>query len=210
LLAAIGLFDIAAPYLAPKNQPYTILNKYYRVFFEEEVMAIAITLEEYFAGEKIHYDTIEHHRALTTLDSSRSAHLPAGKVAKAVILENEDGDYLMASLPANFHLSLTNVNQLTGKHYDLVNECKLQELFPDCSYGAIPAVGNPYKMKMLVDESLLNADTVYIESGDHEHLLKLDHQEYSQLVAQMAHGNICGANIGAPRLSERTGQNWRI
>lgn len=173
-------------------------------------MAIAITLEEYLSGKEIHYDTIKHHRALTLLDSSRSAHLPAEKVAKAVILQSEDGDYLMASLPANSHLSLTSVNELTGKHYELVNECKLQELFPDCSYGAIPAVGTPYKMNMLVDESLLTAETVYIESGDHENFLKLSHQEYSHLVAQMPHGNIRGANIGAPRIWERTGRNWQI
>lgn len=173
-------------------------------------MAIAITLKEYLANEKIHYDTIKHRRALTLLDSSRSAHLPAEKVAKAVILQSEEGDYLMASLPANSRLSLTDVNELTGKHYDLVSEQKLQELFPDCSQGAVPAIGAPYKINMLIDESLLTSDTVYIESGDHKNLLKLSHLEYSNLVAQMSHGNIRGANIGAPRISERTGRNWQI
>ena len=173
-------------------------------------MAIAITLKEYLANEKIHYDTIKHHKALTLLDSARSAHLPAEKVAKAVVLQSEDGDYLMASLPANSHLSLTDVNALTGKHYDLVSEQKLRELFPDCSQGAIPAMGTPYKISMLVDESLLASETVYIESGDHENLLKLSHQEYSNLVAQMSHGNIRGAYIGAPRIWERTGRNWQI
>jgi len=173
-------------------------------------MAIAITLQEYFSNEEIHYDMINHHRALTLLDSSRSAHLPADKVAKAVILQNEEGDYLMASLPANNHLSLTKVNELTGKHYDLVSERKLRELFPDCSPGAIPAMGAPYNMSMLIDESVLAAEPVYIESGDHKNLLKLSHQEYNSLVAKMAHGNIRGANIGAPRLSERTGRHWEI
>jgi len=173
-------------------------------------MAIAITLKEYFANESIHYETIKHHRALTLLDSSRSAHLPAEKVAKAVVLQSEDGDYLMATLPANSHLSLTDVNKLTGKHYALLNEQKLQELFPDCSQGAIPALGTPYKIKMLVDDSLLTSDTIYIESGDHKNLLKLKGQEYSSLVAQMAHGAIRGANIGAPRISERSGKSWQI
>lgn len=173
-------------------------------------MAIAITLQEYFANASIHYDTLKHHRALTLLDSSRSAHLPAEKVAKAVILQSEDGDYLMASLPANSHLSLTGVNAVTGKHYTLVSEQKLQELFPDCSQGAIPAIGTPYRIKMLVDDSLLNSETVYIEAGDHENLLKLSDQQYNNLVAQMAHGNIRGANIGAPRISERSGKNWQI
>lgn len=173
-------------------------------------MAIAITLKEYFAAEKIHYNMIKHRRALTLLDAARSAHLPAELVAKAVILQSEGGDYLMAALPANHHLSLTDVNKITGKHYDLVNETKLQALFPDCSYGAIPALGAPYKMNMLVDESLLTCESVYIECGDHENLLKLSSQEYAQLVAPMTQGDICGANIGAPRISERTGRDWQI
>ncbi len=173
-------------------------------------MAIAITLKEYFANKDIHYDTIKHRRALTLLDSSRSAHLPAENVAKAVVLQSEDGDYLMASLPANSRLSLTDVNELTGKNYHLVNEHKLRDLFPDCSQGAIPAIGTPYNMTMLVDESLLSAESIYIESGDHTNLLKLSHQEYSNLVAKMSHGNIRGTNIGAPRFWERTGKKWQI
>ena len=173
-------------------------------------MAIAITLKEYFANQDIHYETIKHRRALTLLDSSRAAHLPAENVAKAVILQSEDNDYLMASLPANSHLSLTDVNKLTGKNYHLVSEHELRDLFPDCSQGAIPAIGTPYKMAMLVDESLLSAESIYIESGDHIHLLKISHQEYSNLVAKMPHGKIRGANIGAPRIWERAGKKWQI
>lgn len=171
-------------------------------------MAIAMTLKEYFSNEKIHYDMVKHRRALTLLDSSRSAHLPAEEVAKAVVLQNEDGDYLMASVPANSRLSLTNVNNITGKHYKLVSEHKLCELFSDCAQGAIPAMGTPYKVNMLIDDSLLASETVYIESGDHKNLLKLNHQEYKNLVAKMAHGNIRGADVGVPSLRERKSHDW--
>lgn len=171
-------------------------------------MGIAITLKEYFTNEKIHYDTVKHRRALTLFNSSCSAHLPAEKVAKAVVLQNEEGDYLMASVPANSRLSLTGVDALTGKHYELVSEHKLRELFPDCSPGAIPAMGIPYKVKMLIDDSLLASETVYIESGDHQNLLKLTHQEYNNLVANMSHGNIRGVNVGAPRLREKKSHDW--
>ncbi|WP_415231857.1 hypothetical protein [Psychromonas sp.] len=49
---------------------------------------------------------------------------------------------------------------------------------------------------MLIDDSLLACDTVYIESGDHQNLLKLTHHEYNNLVASMSHGNIRGINVG--------------
>jgi len=173
-------------------------------------MAIAITLKEYFDHEHIHYDTIKHRRAFTSLDSSRSAHLPAGNVAKAVVLESVTGDYLMASLPANSRLSLTDVNDIMGKYYYLANEQKLQGLFPDCSKGAIPAMGTAYNMDMIVDDRLLTADSVYIESGDHQNFLKLSNQEYNDLVENNLHGDIRGKNMGAPRIWERTNINWRI
>jgi len=173
-------------------------------------MAIAITLKEYFEHENIRYDTIKHRRTFTTLDSSRTAHLPAANVAKAVILESVTGDYLMASLPANSRVSLTDVNDLMGKYYHLANEHTLQELFPDCAKGAIPAMGAAYKMSMIVDNSLLTVDSVYIESGDHRNFIKISNNEYSDLVEDMPHGVIRGRNMGAPQLWERTNINWHI
>ncbi len=71
-------------------------------------------------------------------------------------------------------------------------------------------MGKPYNLKMLVDDSLLTAEDVYIESGDHKNLLKLEHHDYANLVAKMAHGNIKGSNLGAPRIWERTGRDWSI
>ncbi|WP_232784166.1 YbaK/EbsC family protein [Moritella sp. Urea-trap-13] len=173
-------------------------------------MAIAITLKEYFEHENIHYDTIKHRRAFTSLDSSRTAHLPAGNVAKAVVLESVTGDYLMASLPANSRVSLTDVNDIMGKYYYLANEQKLQELFPDCAKGAVPAMGAAYNMSMIVDDSLLTENSVYIESGDHRNFIKLSNNEYKVLVKDMSHGDIRGRNMGAPRIWERTNVNWRI
>ncbi|WP_299797200.1 aminoacyl-tRNA deacylase [uncultured Shewanella sp.] len=170
-------------------------------------MAIAITLNEYLDNHNVHYENIGHRQTQTSLDSSRSAHLPAARVSKAVVLQDDDGEYLMASLPANKRLSLPEVGNLMGKNYHLVSERKLKELFPDCARGAIPAMGRAYHMPMLVDDSLLSAEPVYIESGDHENLLKLSSQDYAKLVSKVPHGNIQGANMGAPRLWERSSRD---
>jgi Ala-tRNA(Pro) deacylase len=92
-------------------------------------------------------------------------------------------------VPANSPLLLIGVNNFTDKHYPLVSEHKLQDLFPNCSPGTIPAMGAPYKVKMLIDDSLLASKSVYIESGEHQNLLKLTHQEDNNLVANMLHGD---------------------
>lgn len=173
-------------------------------------MAIAITLKEYFDNNHTQYNFITHRTTKTALDSSRTAHLPAEKVSKAVMLESKHGDYLMACVPANSRLSLSQVQQITGKSYELMAEDNLNELFPDCANGAIPALGKPYQIDMLIDDSLLASDDVYIESGDHRHLIAFKHHDYANLVEQARHGNIRGNNVGAPRIWERTNLDWSI
>jgi len=78
-------------------------------------MAIAITLEEFFAKENVNYEVIKHRPTATALDSSVSAKLPPEQVAKAVILEDSDGGFLMASVPAKYLIkSLLQAIKLSG------------------------------------------------------------------------------------------------
>lgn len=165
-------------------------------------MAISITLNEYLSQHDIDYELIRHRRTSSALDSSLSAHLPTTQVAKAVILQSREGEYLMATLPADHQLSIDDVNTTMGKEYQLVNEWQLDKLFPDCKRGAIPGIGNAYKMKMMVDNALLKAEQVYIEGGDHRYLVKIDHKQYTEMVSLMPHANICGQAVDAPEFVE--------
>ena len=54
-------------------------------------------------------------------------------------------------------------------------------------------------MEMVVDDELMEAEQVYIESGDHQHLVKLDHQQYCEILSTTVHGTISGASIAYPR-----------
>ena len=171
-------------------------------------MAISITLNEYLSQHNIDYELIKHRHTTSSLDSSSSAHLPTSQVAKAVILQSKDGEYLMATLPAGHRLSVSDVNEVMGKEYHLVNEWRLHELFPDCEQGAIPSIGEAYKMRMMIDDALLNAEQVYIEAGDHRYLVKIDQEQYAQMMSAMPHGNICGRDIGTPKFAESLSSKW--
>lgn len=54
-------------------------------------MAIAMTLKQYHDNNKTHYDFITHRSTASTLDASRTAHLPGEKVGKAIVLESDNG-----------------------------------------------------------------------------------------------------------------------
>ncbi|WOH37913.1 YbaK/EbsC family protein [Thalassotalea fonticola] len=173
-------------------------------------MAISITFDEYLAKKKVDYELVKHRRTNSSLDSSNSAHLPTAQVAKAIVLQSNEGDYLMATLSVGHRLSISQVNKLTGKEYHLLNEVHLGDIFTDCEQGAIPAIGSAYKMNMMVDDVLLNADHVYIEAGDHQNLVKINHQQYTKLMEATPHGNISGANIGTPKWAEHLSSEWSL
>lgn len=173
-------------------------------------MAIAITLNEYLSKNNIEYQLIKHRHTDSSLDSSFSAHVPSDHVSKSVVLVNKEGEYIMAIVSANNRLSIPRLNELTGKEYHLVNEQRLTELFPDCDTGAVPAIGKAYKMKMLVDDSLLASDPVYIEAGDHCHLIKMNHDQYLESIEPTRHGDISGAQIGISKSSRRHRRDWRL
>lgn len=173
-------------------------------------MAIAISLDDYLSAHNIKYKVVRHRRTMSSLDSSCSAHVPKSQVAKAIVLQSNEGDYLMATLPVNHRLSLNRVNKLTARDYHMIEEKLLPELFPDCQHGAIPAIGVAYDINTLVDDQLLNAENVYIEAGDHRHLVRLNHRQFATMLSAEPHGDICGAVLGTPKLAEHLSSEWRL
>ncbi len=159
-------------------------------------MAIAISLKEFLSDHHASYEVVSHRHSDSSFNTAAAAHLSANQVIKAVILQNSQKNYLMAVLPADHRLALDELNRLMGIEYQFVSEYEIETLFKDCESGAIPAIGEAYHMDMIVDDKLLMADSVYIEAGDHENLVKLNHDEYRKLIMGTAHANIIGDVLG--------------
>lgn len=159
-------------------------------------MSTAHSLEMYLYEQNISYGTLAHRQTNTSFNAAVCAHVPSNEVSKAVILEDEDHNLLMAVVPSSRRLSLGEVYHVMGKQYFMLDEDRLYKLFPDCAEGATPAMGDAYDIEMLVDNSLFDVDKVYIEAGDHKHLLVLDHKDYVDLMQEVATGSIAGSSIG--------------
>lgn len=155
-------------------------------------MAIAITLKEFLTDQNIGYELLQHHHSDSSLNTAASANLPSDQVSKAVILKDEYGQYLMAVLPSDRKLQREALNRLQGKQYQMISEQEIESLFADCELGAIPALGEAYGMDTVVDDHLLMANSVYIEAGDHETLVKLNNLHFCDLVKNFHHGKISG------------------
>lgn len=152
-------------------------------------MAIAITLKTYLDGHNVHYETLEHPYTESAMDSAKSAHIPAHQLAKAVVLEDSNG-FIVSVLPSNNHLNLGWVNQELQRELKLAKETRLKKLFKDCKAGAVPALSNAYGLNVIWDDQLKYASDIYIEAGDHEHLIHLKGEDFKALMAKLPHSVI--------------------
>ena len=152
-------------------------------------MAIARTIKSYLDERGVDYDTVEHSHTETAMDSAKSAHVPPHQMAKAVVLEDEDG-YIVSVLPSNNRLNLGWVCEELNRELRLASEPELRQLFGDCETGAIPALSEAYGLKVIWDDQLKHASDIYIEAGDHEHLIHLKGHDFQRLMESLPHSII--------------------
>jgi Ala-tRNA(Pro) deacylase len=82
------------------------------------------------------------------------------------------------------------VNDELGRELCLAEEREFGSLFKDCEIGAVPALGEAYGLQVIWDDDLQYTADVYIEAGDHEHLIWLDRKDFMQLMSSLPHNII--------------------
>ena len=152
-------------------------------------MPISQKLKDYLDRHNIEYTVITHAHTESSEDSARSAHIPLHQMAKAVVLEDEQG-YIVGVLPSNNRIEVDWVNEELGRALRFADEGELVTLFSDCDIGAVPALSDAYGLEVIWDEQLKHASDVYIEAGDHEHLVHLRGEDFKSLMSAMPHSVI--------------------
>ena len=152
-------------------------------------MAIARTLKNFLDENDIEYEMVEHQHTESAVDSAKSSHVPPHQMAKAVVLEDDNG-FIVSVLPSNNRLNLGWVNEELERNLRLATEPELKALFDDCETGAIPALSAAYGLKVIWDDQLKHASDIYIEAGDHEHLIHLKGDDFRRLMERLPHSVI--------------------
>mgnify|MGYP001822544872 FL=1 len=153
-------------------------------------MNMATKVEGFLQQSGLEYDTLTHEHSHSSLHTAHAAHIPEEQLAKSVILEDDLG-YVMAVIPASSHVKLRELNKLLHRNMGLTTETNLAELFNDCEAGAIPPLGQAYGLQTIVDNKLDACSDVYFESGNHEELVHMRGDAFSQLMKKADHASIC-------------------
>ena len=150
-------------------------------------MTISTRLDMYLQENHVPYEVISHIHSNSSIGTAINAQVPLHQIAKAVILEDHEGKNLMAVLPANYKISLSKLNDELMASYHLVKEQDVYSMFGDCEHGAIPPVGEVYNMAVIFDDKLDELNQVFIESGDHESLLRLSKDDFLKMMKSAKH-----------------------
>ena len=151
-------------------------------------MAIAETLKTWIEDQSIEYRMGSHPISFSSRETATAAHIREDHIAKAVILKDKQG-YLMAVIPADQWIKLHAIQQDLNRPLELASEDEIDELFKDCQPGAIPPLGQAYGMETVLDESLTSLANVYLEAGDHEHLLHISGDHFRKIMSGVRHGH---------------------
>ena len=145
-------------------------------------MPILAKLKEFLDASHVGYEVRSHRTAYTAQEVAAEEHIPGREMAKVVMLR--DGrEYLMAVVPAPFHVGLARLRKATGRRgLHLASEPEFARLFPGCEPGAMPPFGNLYEIPVWVDEELARDDEIAFNAGDHEHTVHMKYADFARLV----------------------------
>lgn len=150
-------------------------------------MGVASHLAHFLSKKKIPFELVSHQYAEGSVNTANSAHIATQQLAKAVVFRDEDMYYTVAVLPSNNKVMRHTLNQIFDRHLELAGEDELEVLFEDCAPGAIPPTGEAYGLRVIWDDALLDNDEIYLEAGDHVHLVKLKRQDFLNLMGDALH-----------------------
>ena len=153
-------------------------------------MAIAETVKIYLAQKAVDYTLPSHTHSGSSHETAEASHVPEDHIAKAVIVKDASG-YAMVVVPANSYVEMKHVRKELDRELVLVEEDEFSKLFPDCEPGAVPPLGPAYQIETFLDESLTSLSNVYLEAGDHEHLVHVNGDGFKTLLSGVRHGHYC-------------------
>jgi Ala-tRNA(Pro) deacylase len=159
-------------------------------------MTIPSRLSSYLDQQGARYKVCVHAHSRSSPETARTAHIPPAQLAKSVVLEDDNGDRVVAIVPGDKRVMLGALSRLLDRHdLRLADERSIAELFTDCEAGAVPALGMAWGVETVVDDALESSEVVYIEAGDHERLLKLSQEQFRALMRNARHGHFCADRV---------------
>jgi Ala-tRNA(Pro) deacylase len=159
-------------------------------------MSVSPVLSNFLHKNQVSFDVLEHNRTRCALDTANASRVSPDRLAKAVVVRH-GGHFCMCVVPASHHLILEWLEYELQLPYEIATENDLIRLFPDCDRGAIPCIGQAYDLSVVLDTALMDKKDIYMEGGDHQHLVHIQRKDFEGLM-----GDAWQAVVSCPIMEE--------
>lgn len=140
-----------------------------------------MNLDEYLIRNNVWHRFIQKAETIHTSDAAKATGVELRRVTKNLVSVTDDGRHVLLIVPGDRKVDLEKAAKILGvKHLRLVAFDQAEKIsgYPP---GGTPSVGHKEKMRVLLDKTLLDYDTVYCGGGSRNRLLELKVQDIIRL-----------------------------
>ena len=140
-----------------------------------------MNLEAYLRENKIWYRFIEKSETVHTADAAKVAGVPLQKLTKNLISLTDSEEYILLIVAGNKKVDLKTAAKLAGVKKVSLVPFEGAENISGYPPGGTPSIGHKTKMRGVMDESLLENETIYCGGGSKGRLLELKTKDVVKL-----------------------------
>ena len=151
-------------------------------------MSTSITVKKYLDTQDVRYATIACPGEDQSFIREGTRSVAPGNIAKAVILKDLRG-LLMAVIPGPNVVSLDTLNRQLHRSLELAQPEDYKSIFDGYAPGVIPPLGEAYGMETIIDDKIIDKDTIYFVSGNCNELIRVSGNDFQLLHSNAWYGN---------------------
>jgi len=132
-----------------------------------------MNLESFLRENAVWHRIIYKPETVHTADAAKATGIELHKITKNLVSVTDNGEYVMLIVPGDRRVDLeAAAKALEVRRVSLVSFDQAERIsgYPP---GGTPSVGHKTKMRTLIDEHLLQYETVYCGGGSRDRLLEL-------------------------------------
>jgi len=132
-----------------------------------------VDLDEYLRKSGVWHRFINKPETIHTSDAAKAAGVDLRRLTKNLVSQTDQGENVLLIVSGDRKVDLKAAARVLSVRNVRLVAFDQAEKISGYSPGGTPSVGHKTKMRVVVDESLLQYDTVYCGGGTRDRLLQL-------------------------------------
>lgn len=139
------------------------------------------SLQQYLEKNNIWYRIIEKEETVHTIDAASAAGVPLNRITKSLVCLTDSNIPIISIIPGDEKLSLKKVARILG--VKKVRVCPFEKAHKYSGYppGATPPIHYQNIEKVIIDEKLMEYETIFGGGGSRKKLLEIKPRDVVEL-----------------------------